>query len=168
MPIDPLEVDSLPSDPREMALRLLGMTVSELKEIDQRVISGHNHVGGVKVDVNKIYNEVVNMPVGQKVQVNQQIQPSTPQLATETPVQTNAFIPPPTPQVVVIPPQQVNQEMTGQLELDFYRKVKPEDLEYQLKKIHSSISDINIKLEKIMDILSTKKNYRKLNGTCDQ
>ena len=170
MPIDPLEVESLPSDPREMALRLLGMTFSELKEIDQRVISGHNNVGGVKVDVNKIYNEVVNMPVNQKVQTNQQIPAPAPQLTQEVAVQASiptVMVAAPGPAVVAIPQQPV-QDVSNQLELDFYRKIKPEDIEYQLKKINSSISDINFKLEKIVEMLNTKKNYRKLNGNCDQ
>jgi hypothetical protein len=165
MPIDPLEVETLPSDPREMALRLLGMTVSELKEIDQRVISGHNHVGGVKVDVNKIYNEVVSMPVGQNKQETPQAIAQPPQ---QIPVQTNNYVPQPAPIPVAVPPIHQVTEDSNQLELDFYRKVRPEDIEYQLKRINDSISDINIKLEKITDILTTKKNYRKLNGNCDQ
>lgn len=165
MPIDPLEVESLPSDPREMALRLLGMTVSELKEIDQRVVSGHNHVGGVKVDVNKIYNDVVHMPVG-KPQPPQQQLPTQP--SSEIPVQSNVAIPTQVSVPVAAPAQHQTAEDTDQLELDFYRKIKPEDLEYQLKKIHTSISDINYKLDKITEVLNTKKNYRKLNGNCDQ
>lgn len=168
MPIDPLEVESLPSDPREMALRLLGMTFSELKEIDQRVVSGHNNVGGVRVDVNKIYNEVVNMPVNQKVQANQQSPTPGPQLAQEVIVQSSIPTVAITTPTATVTPQQSVQDDSNQLELDFYRKIKPEDIEYQLKKIDTSISDINFKLEKIMEMLNTKKNYRKLNGNCDQ
>ena len=55
--VDVLQVDELPSDPKEMALRLLGMTVAELKGIDEKVVSGRNYVGGLKTDVNKIIHD---------------------------------------------------------------------------------------------------------------
>lgn len=158
MPEDPLEVDSLPSDPREMALRLLGMTVSELKGIDEKVISGQQFVGGLKTDLNKIVAEVNTNLTPKKIESTPQpsLNGNHPQPVQEPvqPVQVS--------QQPIIEPV-LNDYNDDQLEFDFYRKIKPEDLEYQIKKLVSSIEELTIKVDLIYNHV-IKKNTRKINA----
>ena len=146
--IDPLQIDDLPRDPREMALRLLGMTKSELGEIDKKVISGHNYVGGTRADYNKIAKEVLTQLVPANVQPVQNTPPPQPIPTQQIPVEPVA-----TPLVTHVSSQQLNgtsqpqlQTYTGedpnQLQFDFYKKIKPEDLEYQLRLINSRLDSI--------------------------
>lgn len=171
MPEDPLEVDTLPSDPREMALRLLGMTVSELKEIDNKVVSGKQFVGGVKSDLNKIVNDVTVNLKPKQVQPQPPLQPASqppPQLASAPDITQQVQQP------VILQngdaPQTYIQEPRvddNQLEFNFYRKIKPEDLEYQIKKMVSSIEDLTVKVDLLYNHL-LKKSTRKINGNHSQ
>lgn len=156
--IDPLEIEDLPSDPREMALRLLGMTRSEMREIDSKVVSGHNSVGGTRADYNKIAKEVLT-----------QIAPNGSQPVNPQPQPPPQFVPSPIPQPA--PVQQPIQhelpiqaivnpgidENRDQLEFDFYKKLKPEDIEYQLRVINSKLDNI----ETILKDFINKKNKKK-------
>lgn len=162
MPEDPLEVDTLPSDPREMALRLLGMTVSELKEIDKRVISGQQYVGGLKSDLNKIVSEVTTNLAPKQLNGTNNSQPQFPvrEVQLEQPVLINQEI----PQPIEISTNVNHLSDDNQLEFNFYRKVKPEDLEYQLKKLTSTVEDLAIKVDVLYNHL-LKKSTRKINGT---
>jgi hypothetical protein len=146
--IDPLEPESLPSDPREMAFRLLGMATSELREIDKNVVSGHGSIGGVRADINKIVADVNNnlsKPI-QKPEVTAlptvtQIIPSNqPNLFTEN----------------ALPQSNIENDNEHQLELDFFRKIKPEDIEYELRCINKAINDLDTKLEYVLSLI--KKN----------
>jgi hypothetical protein len=159
---DPLEVSTLPSDPREMALRLLGMTVSELKEIDSRVISGQQYVGGLKSDLNKIVSEVTTHLAPKQLNNANNKQPQIPaaEIQAEQSVLINQEIPQPIEKPVNV--EQNNDD--DQLQFNFYRKVKPEDLEYQLKKLTSSVEDLTVKLDLVYNHL-LKKSTRKINGT---
>lgn len=165
MTVDPLDVNSLPSDPREMALRLLGMTVSELKQIDEKVISGHNFVGGVKVNVNKIVNDVIDMPVVKENKQQVDI-PTQPIIQTQSPVVQQSIQAMDTSQASTAPSNLVPID-DNQLEFDFYRKIKPEDLEYQLKLISTNLQEINSKIDKLFDTI-TKKNFLDVDGTSSQ
>ncbi len=160
---DPLELDSLPSDPRIAALGLLGLATSELKEIDSRIVSGNrNYIGGMKSNVENIYREITTISSnGQPAPAppQQQQQPvqtfQTAQLLGGGDIQTQSipqYIPQPVQQVQ--PQQEVNKD---QLEFDFYKKIKPEDLEYQLKSINSSIKRLEDKINAIYDVV-VKKN----------
>jgi len=156
--IDPLEIHDLPSDPREMALRLLGMTRSELTEIDSKVVSGHNSVGGTRADYNKIAKEVIT-----------QIQPTA--IPQSQPVPPPAILPQP---VTVLPsdiittplieqPLQDVKDDRDQLEFDFYKKLKPEDIEYQLRVINSKLDN----LENLLQEFLSKKNKKKFSINAD-
>lgn len=165
--LDVLQVDDLPKDPKEMALRLLGMTVAELKGIDEKVVSGRNYVGGLRTDVNKIVQDF-----------NQNLKPQTAPLPNQpTEIQTQPAV----QQLTQIPlvhtpisslvPDKIEAvepkaEDSGQLEFDFYRKVKPEDLEYRLKMIESKIEIVESKLDTLLGLI--KKNYQHLNGNHSQ
>ena len=161
MATDPLEVDTLPSDPREMAFRLLGMTVSELKGIDEKVVSGQRFVGGIKSDFNKIVQEVATNLAPAQINTVQEQAPSqqleTAQLQSTSNVET-----------VSIPAESVEQiQDKDQLEFDFYKRIKPEDLEYQLKKVNSNLEDLICKIDAVHGIL-LKKNSKNINGNYRQ
>jgi hypothetical protein len=161
METDPLEVHDLPSDPREMALRLLGMTVSELKQIDDKVISGKQYVGGVKTDINKIAQDVaINLapkPVANTIMV--QSLDSTPVVETITQIPHTQSL----PAILPCSPDAGRDQM----EFDFYRKIKPEDIEFQLKKINATLDDLTHKVDLIYATV-IKKNSRKINGNHSQ
>lgn len=148
---DPLELDSLPSDPREMVLRLVGMTASSLKDIDSRVTDTNNpYVKGLKIDPAKVVREAISSVTPIQPQVGL-VNTQSPQIPVLQPAQqTSAPIQPPSqqPQVVYDP---------NQLEFDFFRKIKPEDLELQLKNINISIKRLESKLEDIHSLLVDKK-----------
>jgi len=149
--IDPLEVDSLPSDPRVMALRLLGMTAAEMKDIDRNITGGSNNISGLKLNVDKLVNEF-----------NQVLAPAPVQAMAPT-INTQPY-----PQLAVqsIQPQQVAFTPTvpqspndpNQLEFDFYKKITPEDLHLELKNINRNIKNLEDKLNLILKNLDTKKN----------
>lgn len=151
---DPLELDSLPSDPREMVLRLVGMTASSLKDIDSRVTDTNNpYVKGLKIDPAKVVREAINSVTPIQPQIQPQVglvqahyQPTIPVIQQHQPAS--------------VPPQQANPQVEydpNQLEFDFFRKIKPEDLELQLKNINISIKRLEGKLDDIYNLLVDKK-----------
>lgn len=152
--VDPLEPETLPSDPREMALRLLGMTASELREIDKNVVSGHNSIGGIRTDLNKIIADVnSNLAVSNfqnRAQQPQQAQTTTPLPTVTLPSQQSLST------VTNIPQQSIETNNPDQLELDFYKKIKPEDLEYELRCINRSVKELDAKLDHMLSLI--KKN----------
>ena len=152
---DVLDVGSLPTDPREMALRLLGMTAAELKSIDEKVVSGRNSVGGIRTDINKIVQDFNNIKPTTNAVLEQQSTPVSAQ-----PVQVTHQ------PVVVAAPVQVEEENKNQLEFDFYKAIKPEDLEYRLRLIEQSLQDITGKIDLVINII--KKNTQDLNGSHDE
>lgn len=165
---DVLDVDGLPKDPREMALRLLGMTAAELKGIDEKVVSGRSSVGGTRADFTKIVNDFNNnlrpnmsMPVLGPQPIPQQIppvqQPVQPQVLQPSTNGLHAV----TPNIVTEP-----QEDKSQLEFDFYKKIKPEDLEYQLRLLNKEVAEISRKVDIVFDYL--KKNYPVVNASQSQ
>lgn len=149
--IDPLDPGSLPTDPREAAMMLLGMTTGELRSIDDKVVSGRNSVGGIRTDLNKIVNEIRNIDVGQALQ-----QPNQP-----------APVPSPVMPVPVLPMVQSQEINDDQLEFDFYKKLKPEDIEYQLRLIKSSIDNLETKVNIILEHIK-KKDLVESNGIINQ
>lgn len=155
---DVLDPGSLPVDPREAALLLLGMTAGELKSIDEKVISGRNSVGGIRSDINKIVSDIRGMPApgnARQPKPAQQPQRSVPQPVPQpVPVQ-------PAPQ----PSQPTAQLDPNQLEFDFYKKIKPEDIEYQLRLIQNNIKSLETKVDIIIDYFK-KKDIA--NGNHDQ
>ena len=153
--IDPLDPDSLPTDPREAAMMLLGMTTGELRSIDDKVVSGRNSVGGIRTDLNKIVNDIRNIDVGQARQ-----QPNQPAPA---PV-SSPVMPVPVP---VLPMEQSQEINDDQLEFDFYKKLKPEDIEYQLRLIKSSIDNLETKVNIILEHIK-KKDLVESNGIINQ
>jgi hypothetical protein len=149
--IDPLQIEDLPSDPREMALRLLGMTSSELKDIDSKVISGHNYVGGTRADYNRIAREVITqitptLPLQPKVEEQIHTVEDTFTQLQPQPVQTITQVEPVA--------QDVDKD---QLEFDFYKKIKPEDIEFQLRVINSKLDN----LENLLQEFLSRKNKKK-------
>ena len=164
-PIDPLDPNSLPIDPREAAILLLGMTAGELKSIDEKVVSGRNSVGGIRSDLNKIVSDIRNIKVDniqpqptvpQNVQVVEQ--PQVQQVTVQNSPNLPAIEPQATPQLI--------QDDSNQLEFDFYKKLKPEDIEYQLRLIKSSLDNLETKVNIIIDLF--KKKAPKINGTVNQ
>lgn len=153
-PVDPLEPQGLPVDPREAAMLLLGMTASELKSIDEKVVSGRNSVGGIRSDINKIVTDIRGM-IPQKSP-----QPSM----TAPPPQ---LVQPPHQDIPITAPVTVEEINKDQLEFDFYKKIKPEDLEYQLRLLKSSIDNIETKLNIIIDLIK-KKDLKQIDGTINQ
>jgi len=156
---DVLDVGSLPTDPREMALRLLGMTAAELKSIDEKVVSGRNSVGGIRTDINKIVQDFNN------------IKPTTNTIPTQqgisAPPQPVQVVHQPITQPISAPAVvQVEEENKNQLEFDFYKAIKPEDLEYRLRLIEQSLQDITGKIDLVINII--KKNTQDLNGSHDE
>jgi hypothetical protein len=156
--VDILDPGSLPVDPREAAMLLLGMTAGELRSIDEKVVSGRNSVGGIRSDINKIVSDI------------RSIKPSTQQPQPQ-PVHT-AVVPPPVvlpapelvPQPAVIPQAQpLTQDDPDQLQFDFYKKIKPEDIEYQLRLLKSSLDNIDSKLTFLVENYK-KKDIMKANG----
>lgn len=146
---DVLDPGSLPVDPREAALLLLGMTAGELKSIDEKVISGRNSVGGIRSDINKIVSDIRGMPAPGNAR-----QPKPAQ-------QPQRSVPQPVPQ----PSQPTAQLDPNQLEFDFYKKIKPEDIEYQLRLIQNNIKSLETKVDIIIDYFK-KKDIA--NGNHDQ
>jgi hypothetical protein len=157
-PHDPLELDTLPADPRIAALGLLGMATSELRELDGRIVGGRSSIGGIKTDVNKIVKDlqflIPTQP--QQTQPHQQIA-----YVQSTPTQIDhAAIS--MPQIVQPGPEQLKpQHDPNQLEFDFYKKIKPEDLELQLKNLNTKVNTVISKIDKVIEILTEDK--KKLN-----
>lgn len=138
-------IDDLPANPQEALLGLIGSTFSELKRIDNHLVSRNDYVAGIKTDLNKLVGEAAKLATPRPQPVHQQ----PPQLAPQP--------------IPVVQPQQVQQvqpqliantqEDDGQLLLDFYRKVTPED-------INSRLADIDIKLSKIINLLNEPTNRK--------
>lgn len=146
-------IDDLPANPGEALLNLIGSTFSELKKIDNNLITRSNNVVGIKADLNRLVAEAHNL--------NAQVPHQPPVVQPLTPLPVNNVQPPVLePQVVevqhivtpVVEPQK-QEEDDGQLLLDFYRKITPED-------INSRLADIDIKLNKIIMLLDGLKDKR--------
>lgn len=158
---DPLGLDSLPSDPRENILRLLGMTVSSLKEIDSNISGNPNpYIKGFKLDTKEILNEAITNLTPHHV--TQQTQPVVNLPVASGPIQVNPQVP--TVQQASIQSLNTPQYDPNQLEFDFYKKIKPEDIENQLKSLNIGIKKINEKLDEIISKLENKKKATKING----
>jgi hypothetical protein len=146
-----------------MALRLLGMTTSELKDIDSKVISGRQYIGGIKSDINKIINDFntslvpANIAKANTQPAGSVIQPNQPAHIPVAPISTPVHAP------IVIQAQPIASDHNpDQLELDFFRKIKPEDIEYQLKLVDNSLKDLSCKLDLVLELV--KKNLIDKNG----
>jgi hypothetical protein len=143
-------IDDLPRDPREALLGLIGSTFSELKRIDSALITKSNNVVGIKTDLNRLVAEANSLnnqvatppPVLPPPQVNN----AQPSILEPKPVEVQLQ------PVPVVEPQQ-QKEDDGQLLLDFYRKITPED-------INSRLADIDIKLNKIIMLLNGLEDKR--------
>lgn len=149
-PTDPLELDSLPSDPKEIVLRMLGMTTSTLKDIDSNITGNPNaFIKGLKLDAKKVITETL---------VN--VAPSTGPTPVMQPQTGYLQVGSQHPQSIPLPQQQIQQSTydPNQLEFDFYKKIKPEDLDHRLKNIENNLKLINEKLE----ILCARKVKKKL------
>ena len=148
---DPLEVQTLPTDPRIMALRLLGMTAAELKEVDSNIIGGSKNITGLQLDVNKMVQEfntaLVPTPAVQELP---QIQEAPQNLQSSL-----SPTPQPAPAAISTPQPEYNKD---QLEFDFYKKITPDDLYNQLNNINNNIKNLDKKLNSILETLDTKKN----------
>jgi hypothetical protein len=152
---DPLELDSLPSDPNEMVLRLLGMTTSSLKDIDSRITdSSSSSIRGLKIDPGKVLKDALSntLQISQQQAAHQpiNIQPSPQPVITQY-VQTAP------------PPQEVTYD-PNQLEFDFYKKIKPEDIDNQLKNINIALKKLEYKIDEVYALLSNKKKDSTLNA----
>jgi hypothetical protein len=147
--IDPLEVESLPSDPRVMALRLLGMTAAEMKDIDRNITGGSNNISGLRLNVDKLVNEFNN--------VLAPVPTAAPVFDTQPLPQLNVQSIQPQ-QVVVTPTVPQSPNDPNQLEFDFYKKIAPEDIHLELKNINRNIKNLEDKLNLILKNLDTKKN----------
>lgn len=161
-PIDPLDPGSLPMDPREAAILLLGMTAGELKSIDEKVVSGRNSVGGTRSDLNKIVSDIRNIKIDSNQVPSQPVLPGPSRVVPQ--VINNQAIEQTTIQPVKEPVAEL--ENSDQLEFDFYKRLKPEDIEYQLRLIKSSLENLETKLNTIIDLF--KKKALKINGTVNQ
>jgi len=149
--IDPLEVETLPADPRIMALRLLGMTTAEMKDIDKNIVGSGGNVSGLRLDVNRMVNEfnTAFTPVAPVVTQQPVLQGlSQPQLHAVTNISTN---------LSEQSQATVNYD-PNQLEFDFYKKITPEDLQCELKNINKNIKNLQEKIDLLYKELSTKKN----------
>jgi hypothetical protein len=155
---DPLELHSLPSDPRVMALRLLGMTAAEMKEIDSNITGNRNNISGLKMNIDNLVNEF-----NQNL-VPQQVTPVTDTQTTSSPIQAplgNIVTPQVQQHVQSAPVEQATNTVTydpNQMEFDFYKKITPEELQDQLKTINRNIKNLEIKLDSIIELIEQKKN----------
>lgn len=155
---DPLEVDSLPGDPRIAAINLLGMASAELKDIDNYIESGSkNSIKGVRFDVNKILNDVQTVFKPQIEVSNVTPTVLTAQPGVHIPVQTVST------NSAVEPIAIAEKDNQDQLEFDFYKKIKPEDIELQLKNINTKLGRLESTLKNILDEMASKKNVN-ING----
>ena len=160
---DPLELDSLPSDPRENILRLLGMTTSSLKELDSMITDTSSaSLRSLKLNTTNVLSDAMN-----SLNANAPVQHFTPPVPVPTitshlngSVAHNQYAlqpqsPVPTPQPQYDP---------NQLEFDFYKKIKPEDIEQQLRDLNIGLKKVNEKIDEVLSRLDTKKKATKLNG----
>jgi hypothetical protein len=148
---DPLDITNLPSDPKENILRLIGMTTSSLKEIDANITDrANNSIKGLKIDPTKILGEAFN---------NLQTVNLTPQESSSI---VNIPVQQPPIQQQVFAAETINNvnNNENQLEFDFFRKIKPEDIEYQLKNINNSLTKLDLKIEEILKLLYSKKKTK--------
>jgi hypothetical protein len=159
--VDILDPGSLPVDPREAAMLLLGMTTGELRSIDDKVVSGRNSVGGIRSDINKIVTDIRNIKT-----TNTQTPPPPQQLEPQPAVSQPTAIPEASQQVIV-QQQEHNLDDPNQLQFDFYKKIKPEDIEYQLRLIKSSLDNIESKLAFLVENYK-KKDIIKQDGNHNQ
>jgi hypothetical protein len=142
---DPL-IDNLPPDPRSALLGLIGSTFAELKNIDKQLITKSNNIAGIKTDLNRLVAEANSLSAPVPVPVVAQQVPA-PQVHIAPALE-------PQPVISTTPVQpQVIEEDDGQLLLDFYRKIKPEDL-------YSRLADIDIKLNQIIMLLNGSQDKR--------
>jgi len=160
---DPLGLDSLPSDPRENILRLLGMTTSSLKELDSMITdTSSSSLRGLKLNTTNVLSDAMNN-LNAQVPV-QQLAPSAPAPTITNhlngSVVHNQHAPHPhSPEPVLQPQYDPNQ-----LEFDFYKKIKPEDIEQQLRDLNIGLKKVNEKIDEVLSKLEPKKKAIKLNG----
>ena len=94
--------------------------------------------------------------------------PPAPELAVPVdPVAATLFPPIPEPSVVIpMPPVKPPRvEPNDQLELDFDKKTKYEDIELALEKVRADIRIVNEKLDKVIEYLDKKKLITQQDGT---
>ena len=160
---DPLGLNSLPSDPRENILRLLGMTTSSLKELDSMITDTSSaSLRSLKLNTTNVLSDAMN-----SLNANAPVQHFAPPAPVPTitnhlngSVVHNQYAlqpqsPAPTPQPQYDP---------NQLEFDFYKKIKPEDIEQQLRDLNIGLKKVNEKIDEVLSRLDTKKKATKLNG----
>jgi hypothetical protein len=119
------------------------------------------------VDMSKV------MPSGIAKAMNlQRPQPAPPSPVPELtvpvdPVAATLFPPIPEPSVVIpMPPVKPPRvEPNDQLELDFDKKTKYEDIELALEKVRADIRIVNEKLDKVIEYLDKKKLITQQDGT---
>lgn len=119
------------------------------------------------VDMSKV------MPSGIAKAMNlQRPQPALPSPVPELtvpvdPVAATLFPPIPEPSVVIpMPPVKPPRvEPNDQLELDFDKKTKYEDIELALEKVRADIRIVNEKLDKVIEYLDKKKLITQQDGT---
>ena len=147
-----LNLNDLPSSPKEALLGLIGSTFAELKRVDEYSVSKNQFTTGIKTDINRLISEAERLEVSsqpqQQPQIYQQVPPQ-PVLHPE-PVQ-QPVINPQSNIVPVVETQPLSNDDPDQLLLDFYRKITPED-------INTRLADIDSKLYQILQIL------KKING----
>ena len=94
--------------------------------------------------------------------------PPVPELAAPVdPIAATLFPPIPEPSVVIpMPPVKPPRvEPNDQLELDFDKKTKYEDIELALEKVRADIRIVNEKLDKVIEYLDKKKLITQQDGT---
>lgn len=142
-------IDGLPADPREALLGLIGSTFSELKRIDNHLVTRNNYVAGIKTDLNQLVSQAATL--GTSTPQPQHPQP-VPQLVPQIAHNVTPII---EPQIIQQPQivEHKREDDDGQLLLDFYRKITPED-------INSRLADIDIKLSKVIELLHDITNRK--------
>jgi len=141
-------IDDLPANPRDALLGLIGSTFAELKKIDGALITKSNNVVGIKTDLNRLVAEANSLNdkiTAPPVQKPQQVNITQPVILEPKVIEIECQ-----PAPVVAPVEQ-HVENDGQLLLDFYRKITPED-------INSRLADIDIKLNQIIMLLNGLKD----------
>lgn len=152
-----------------MAAMLGKMVNSNLTDIKKADVGGSLKITGV--DMSKVMPSGIAKAMG-KTLAQPQPQPPVmpPQNAPIVPPILEAPVEPPpgfvSPNLVVpMPPVNPPRTETPQLELDFNRQTRYEDIEAALEKVRTEIKIVNEKLDKVIEILDKKKLKRAiLNG----
>lgn len=146
--------------PRDLVIGLLGSTYGEIKKLDDMITAPSSTLGRRSGDVKKeLENVIKGLPPPPDVPILQRI---------EHPPQ---IIPAAVPEMVIVPSQPVLHEAPAlpkddsQLEFDFNRQAKYNDIVDELQKIHSVLSSINSKLDWIAK--NTPERKKKVPGIVD-